>query len=457
LEDIKKFDHLSMFSKDIKASWKGKEIEGLQGNKEQRRSQQDIWFRNKGNVAEEDDDDFEKFFSLKICDEQDDVIPNIFHIWHKASSDKQLRDNNHNENRLMKSQSFDSEIIKRKDSHTPLPAFRNYCLQQEANKEEQPKPQTSLFNTSSKPKDTVNSPSKFVFRSLIPNHDAKLWYYRDLQGNVQGPFSGQLMDDWYSRGYLPLDLDITIARSTGCRKLKELVEITKKNEGLGNNNGSYTHVAQPNPSIPTTSQYSGQAPNKVLQGAWSSNQDNMNRDHGNVFNKGNGILSGQFSSQSMTTQKPTQPTNIFFNMKPIQQERTPLKVPSNEHQKNSQNDSVYNMVDNTKRPFQNVVTENCCPNLGSFNIFASNLTTNNSVSSNANKSVKTNPQQLNQAQIHLSYPMFNSQFDNFKGTNSNQANPSGYRPQQMMNFNQAQGFDGSKVEANSNHLRNLPR
>jgi hypothetical protein len=452
LEDIKKFDHLPMFSQDIKSSWKGKALEVPQGNKEQKRSQ-DIWFKDRNAPAEEDDDDFEKFFSLKTYDESDDIVPNIFHIWHKASSDKQARGTSPKENRLMKSQSFDSEIIKRKDTHTPLPAFKNYCIQQEANKEEPPTTQTPPSNSSSKPKDSPNPAPKSIFKALVPNQDAKLWYYRDLQGSVQGPFTGQMMDEWYSRGYLPLDLDITIASSSGYRKLRELAEIAAKNSS---NSSSVSPVVQPNKGTSPT-QYLVQTPNKVLSTPWTHNQDTMNRDYGNIFNKGNGVLSSQLTSPAMTGPKQPQVVNIFSNMKPIQQQQQQQQQQKNmsEHQKNGQTDNGFNAADNSKRILQNVIAENLCPNLNNFNIFANNLAANNGMT--PNKNVRTNPQQLNQAQIHLSYPIFNSQFDNYKGMNSNQVIPSSYRPQQMMNFNQVQGFDGSKVEANSNNLRNLPR
>lgn len=56
--------------------------------------------------------------------------------------------------------------------------------------------------------------SKFPIFSLfiqrIPNHDIleEVWYYKDPQGEIQGPFNSNDMDNWNNDGYFSLELEI---------------------------------------------------------------------------------------------------------------------------------------------------------------------------------------------------------------------------------------------------------
>jgi hypothetical protein len=81
---------------------------------------------------------------------------------------------------------------------------------------------TSLPQTTA-PKTTT--PPDFIFKYFSPDYDAKVWSYVDLEQKVQGPYSGRTMDEWYSKGYLPLELHVTIGKSNGYRSLKELAEV----------------------------------------------------------------------------------------------------------------------------------------------------------------------------------------------------------------------------------------
>lgn len=76
------------------------------------------------------------------------------------------------------------------------------------------------------PKSTsAGTPPDFIFKYFSPDYDAKVWSYVDLEQKTQGPYSGRTMDEWYSKGYLPLELHVTIGKSNGYRTLKELAEV----------------------------------------------------------------------------------------------------------------------------------------------------------------------------------------------------------------------------------------
>jgi len=81
---------------------------------------------------------------------------------------------------------------------------------------------TSLPQTAASKSTT---PPDFIFKYFSPDYDAKVWSYVDLEQKVQGPYSGRTMDEWYSKGYLPLELHVTIGKSNGYRSLKELAEV----------------------------------------------------------------------------------------------------------------------------------------------------------------------------------------------------------------------------------------
>lgn len=41
---------------------------------------------------------------------------------------------------------------------------------------------------------------------LVPNPSLEKWYYRDPQGDCQGPFTANEMTDWYKAGYFTAGL-----------------------------------------------------------------------------------------------------------------------------------------------------------------------------------------------------------------------------------------------------------
>jgi len=64
----------------------------------------------------------------------------------------------------------------------------------------------------------------FIFRYYSPDYDQPLWRYIDLQKKIQGPYSGRLMDEWYSQGHLPLDLKVTVGENNGYKTIRELAD-----------------------------------------------------------------------------------------------------------------------------------------------------------------------------------------------------------------------------------------
>lgn len=210
LKDIKASDNLNMFSQRIMVRYKMQQEEQLK--------------------EEDKEDYFDKIFS-EIREEPMAVMPDIFNLGMKFSSDKHPQDTDLKRSNSMCSRSFDQELIDHgKNNHKPLPAFRNHRVQKGINSETPTKESQShsleeIESVNNYGNPNITYSQQRVFCKLIPNNQAKVWHYRDLEGMIQGPYSSQLMDGWYNKGYLPLDLEVTIANSRGFRRIRDIVEI----------------------------------------------------------------------------------------------------------------------------------------------------------------------------------------------------------------------------------------
>lgn len=73
----------------------------------------------------------------------------------------------------------------------------------------------------------LDKPSENIFSfatdDTIPE-DTKAWYYKDLQGNVHGPFSSFEMNMWFNAGYFPDDL---LIRFGDDKEFITLIELLK--------------------------------------------------------------------------------------------------------------------------------------------------------------------------------------------------------------------------------------
>lgn len=56
--------------------------------------------------------------------------------------------------------------------------------------------------------------------------DRRCWYYFDLHGTIQGPFSGFQMNAWYKDNYLNPDLRVKKIEETDFEPLDQLVRRT---------------------------------------------------------------------------------------------------------------------------------------------------------------------------------------------------------------------------------------
>mmetsp|Transcript_60365 Transcript_60365/g.69968 ORF Transcript_60365/g.69968 Transcript_60365/m.69968 type:complete len:651 (+) Transcript_60365:622-2574(+) len=63
------------------------------------------------------------------------------------------------------------------------------------------------------------------------DYEKKLWFYKDFQNKVQGPFSAKEMDEWYDNGLLPLTLMITYGENNNFKTLSELISYINSNSG----------------------------------------------------------------------------------------------------------------------------------------------------------------------------------------------------------------------------------
>jgi len=105
----------------------------------------------------------------------------------------------------------------------------------------------------SQPQKSSGGYPTFVFKYFSPDYDMKFWNYIDLEGNVQGPYSGRTMDEWYSKGYLPLDLKVTYGKSNSFRSLKDLIEVLVVYDSQDKKEGAQKEQA-PTKASPNTSQ-----------------------------------------------------------------------------------------------------------------------------------------------------------------------------------------------------------
>ncbi|RCK56251.1 Protein SMY2 [Candida viswanathii] len=71
------------------------------------------------------------------------------------------------------------------------------------------------------PKDLPSVDAKF--RPLVTS-DKIEWFYIDPSGNEQGPFNGDMMQEWLTGGYLNLDLKIRRKEESGFKTLRDLCE-----------------------------------------------------------------------------------------------------------------------------------------------------------------------------------------------------------------------------------------
>jgi len=62
-------------------------------------------------------------------------------------------------------------------------------------------------------------------------HSSALWLYKDLEGVVQGPFSGSDMLSWFSEGYLhDRDLPVADAEAREFKPLNAWLSSTERND-----------------------------------------------------------------------------------------------------------------------------------------------------------------------------------------------------------------------------------
>ncbi|KAH8385440.1 hypothetical protein KR009_007705 [Drosophila setifemur] len=64
---------------------------------------------------------------------------------------------------------------------------------------------------------------------IINSNPSELWFYRDPQANVQGPFSAMEMTEWYRAGYFNENLFVRRFSDNGFRPLGELIKLCHGN------------------------------------------------------------------------------------------------------------------------------------------------------------------------------------------------------------------------------------
>ena len=104
-------------------------------------------------------------------------------------------------------------------------------------------------------KQTANAAPNCIFKYFSPDYDKKLWSYVDLEQKVQGPYSGRTMDEWYSKGYLPPNLHVTIGSNNGFKSLKDLADVISNHYTQNESNVLKEQVQQKTPTSLQEQQY----------------------------------------------------------------------------------------------------------------------------------------------------------------------------------------------------------
>lgn len=68
--------------------------------------------------------------------------------------------------------------------------------------------------------------SPFTASQVIEHSSKRIWIYVDQKNKIQGPFTALEMDNWYNKGFLPLDLLIGLADREKCVKLSDFISST---------------------------------------------------------------------------------------------------------------------------------------------------------------------------------------------------------------------------------------
>lgn len=87
----------------------------------------------------------------------------------------------------------------------------------------------------------TNKVFKFFCRD---DYEKKLWFYKDFQDRIQGPFSAKEMDEWYDNKLLPPNLLITYGENNNFKTLADLVKY------INSNSGKSQTQPQPQPTMP---------------------------------------------------------------------------------------------------------------------------------------------------------------------------------------------------------------
>ena len=75
------------------------------------------------------------------------------------------------------------------------------------------------------PEPTRKSPNPFsIASSLLLGGQQNQWYYKDLQGQVRGPFSQNQMLQWYDNGHFNDELEIAQGENSMFLPLKKYKE-----------------------------------------------------------------------------------------------------------------------------------------------------------------------------------------------------------------------------------------
>lgn len=165
--------------------------------------------------------------------------------------------------------------------------------------------QGSFGNTSS-----VNStlatdlPPGLTQPKPLVSSDKLEWLYIDPSGNEQGPFNGDMMQDWFTGGYLDLDLRIRRKEEQEFRPLKSLCDavqnyvqpfkvplpdLTKNESDFGLNRQSlHNSIRLPSSTLPQ-SKFAGDFINSPANESFSAN---LNLPMGNLSSLNTGFPSG---------------------------------------------------------------------------------------------------------------------------------------------------------------------
>lgn len=193
---------------------------------------------------------------------------------------------------------------------------------------------------------TADGPAKLIEPSKL------LWLYLDPSGNEQGPFSGEVMQDWLTEGYLSFDLRIRRSTEPNFQTLNEFCGKVR----------NFTHpFLVPLPEIETDHHLSSASPNGAINSGTAFEALNLSHISSQLSENGNGNGSGLASNGGFQPNTATANGSLSAFNTPLYSQLLPngglgannMRMPSSNHLFDFMGNNDYSLMNQQQFPPSN--------------------------------------------------------------------------------------------------------